>query len=222
VARAGLEPASRAHEAREVHIPPPREVWLAGLEPALSGARHRRVVQSSLQPDDEENREEGFASLNRGRSRRSIYPGTIRCPSALLPATVVTARGMPCPLSKAGCTLRPTLRAAVVPSLPGAARRRPNLPTPPAGFEPAPSGLRARRHRRSTTGACSRLRRQDSNDREPQTTGPPIRSDSPATAAEAAFIAAGTSTSTSSPCCLRTTPSIQTVSTFRGWAASTI
>jgi hypothetical protein len=45
--------------------------------------------------------------------------------SARLPATVVTAREMPSPLSDAGPTLRPTLRAAVLPSLPWVTRRQP-------------------------------------------------------------------------------------------------
>ena len=50
VARVGLEPTSRAHEAREEAAPPPRdvapgpgrEVWPAGVEPAISGAQNRR------------------------------------------------------------------------------------------------------------------------------------------------------------------------------------
>ena len=44
VARVGLEPTSRAHEAREEAAPLPRDeqVWPAGVEPAISGAQNRR------------------------------------------------------------------------------------------------------------------------------------------------------------------------------------
>jgi hypothetical protein len=46
VAPAGVEPASRAHEARGTAVSPRRiEVWLAGVEPAVSGARSRRDVR---------------------------------------------------------------------------------------------------------------------------------------------------------------------------------
>jgi hypothetical protein len=41
VAPAGVEPASRAHEARGTAVSP-RRIWLAGVEPALSGSRNRR------------------------------------------------------------------------------------------------------------------------------------------------------------------------------------
>ena len=67
-----------------------------------------------------------------------------------------TARGMPCPFSDAGCTLRPTHRFSVsrssVTPLGGPSTAQSDQ-VPPAGLEPAPSGLRARRHRRFDHGA---------------------------------------------------------------------
>ena len=55
---------------------------------------------------------------------------------------VAAARG-PYPVSDAGCTLRPSLRAAVVPSLPGAARRRlVPLAQSPEGPGRGPGGVR--------------------------------------------------------------------------------
>jgi hypothetical protein len=80
VARAGFEPAARAHEAREVPVPPPRNAGLVG-----------RTRTCGLR-----------------RPKPAGWPGS--------PTT----------------------------------RRRTR---PPAGLEPAASGLRARRHRPSTTGA---------------------------------------------------------------------
>src|SRR5262245_31577076 len=63
IARAGFEPATRAHEAREVAVPPPRTalftshvgaadraVWSAGVEPAISGARSRRGGHAPPRP----------------------------------------------------------------------------------------------------------------------------------------------------------------------------
>ena len=44
IAPAGVEPASRAHEARGTAVSP-RRIWLAGVEPALSGSRNRRDVR---------------------------------------------------------------------------------------------------------------------------------------------------------------------------------
>jgi hypothetical protein len=44
VAPAGVEPASRAHEARGTAVSP-RRIWPAGVEPALSGSRNRRDVR---------------------------------------------------------------------------------------------------------------------------------------------------------------------------------
>ena len=129
------------------------KVWLAGVEPAVSCAQSRRGGQSPLQPGEELGRRVLLPST--GAKRRSTPSGAIRCLSTRLPATIVTARGMPYPLRDAGRTLRPMLRmgVAVVPSLPWITRRRPNPSIPPAGLEPAASGLRARRHHRSTTGA---------------------------------------------------------------------
>ena len=50
VAPAGVEPASRAHEARGTAVSP-RRIWPAGVEPAVSGSRNRRDAPSSLQPE---------------------------------------------------------------------------------------------------------------------------------------------------------------------------
>jgi hypothetical protein len=78
-----------------------------------------------------------------------------------------TARGMPCPLSDAGCTLRPThrfsvSRSSVTPLGHPSTAQSGQVVVPPAGVEPAASGLRARRHRRFDHGGA-KLRRQDSN-----------------------------------------------------------
>ena len=76
-----------------------------------------------------------------------------------------TAREMPSPLSDAGCTLRPThrqsvSRCSVTPlSSPSTAQY---VKAPPAGLEPAASGLRARRHFPFDHGGV-KPRRQGSN-----------------------------------------------------------
>ena len=81
-----------------------------------------------------------------------------------------TAREMHSLLSDAGCTLRPThrlkrqplFRHSLGPSVDGPMHR-----APPAGLEPAASGLRVRRHSVSTTGACEISRSQTSERRPP-------------------------------------------------------
>ena len=76
-----------------------------------------------------------------------------------------TARRMPCPLSDAGCTLRPkhrlgASRCSVTPL--GHPSTTQSNRAPPAGFEPATSGLRVRRHFPFDHGGMQ-LRRQGSN-----------------------------------------------------------
>jgi hypothetical protein len=106
----------------------------------------------------------GICFPQSGRSVARTPPEAIRCPSARLPATVMTAREMPSPLSDAGCTLRPTLRLSVsrcsVTPL-GHPSTAQSDEIPPAGLEPAASGLRARRHAVRPRGR--ELRRQESN-----------------------------------------------------------
>jgi hypothetical protein len=76
-----------------------------------------------------------------------------------------TAREMPSPLSDAGCTLRPTHRLSVsrcsVTPLGHPSTAQSNK-APPAGLEPAASGLRVRRHHPFDHGGMQ-LRRQGSN-----------------------------------------------------------
>jgi hypothetical protein len=89
VARVGFEPTSRAHEAREEAAPPPRNVWLAGLEPAISGSRNRRDGQSSLQPGETPSAGLEPAPLLRRRSHdtcgigRTMFSKPLAYPSAL-------------------------------------------------------------------------------------------------------------------------------------------
>ena len=144
VARVGLEPTSRAHEAREEATPPPRDeqVWPAGVEPAISGAQNRR---GGHLPHSQMKSGGGLGFPQSGAETSPIWrvlpkPSVARRHAC---QPFVTAAGDP-PLSDAGCTLRPTLRAAVVPSLPGAVRRRPVLSALAAPHEPGrgPGGVR--------------------------------------------------------------------------------
>jgi hypothetical protein len=102
---------------------PRRSDWLESNQ--QSPVPETGGVPFPLQPD--ESREEGLASLNRGRRRRHLCESTPKPSVARRHACqppVAAARG-PYPVSDAGCTLRPSLRAAVVPSLPRSVRRRP-------------------------------------------------------------------------------------------------
>jgi hypothetical protein len=66
-------PRSRAHEARGDSRSPTAQVWPAGLEPAISGSRHRRGGHAPPQPDDTS---EGSG----GRSRTCISRVTVARP----------------------------------------------------------------------------------------------------------------------------------------------
>ena len=122
IARAGFEPASRAHEAREE-----RRSSTAQSGRQASNLRHRLPKPACCRLHHSQEKgtwEAGLGSRKQGQSR-SWFPAAIRYPSVRLPATVAAARGMPSLLLDAGSTLRPTLCAAVVPSLPLAVRVRP-------------------------------------------------------------------------------------------------
>jgi hypothetical protein len=108
--------------------PLPRKVWLAGVEPALSGSRSRRGGQSPLQP----------AERKVGRRVLLTSTGAERCSSASrshpLPVGTPAShrRGPPgaCPAPLATPDARYGPRtasaSAVLPSLPWAVRRQPN------------------------------------------------------------------------------------------------
>ncbi len=129
--------------------PRSKQVWPAGVEPAISGARSRWGGRLPYGQTDKEKWEEGLASLNRGGAllERLPEPSVARQHACQPPSW--TARGMPCPLSDAGCTLRPkhrlgASRCSVTPL--GHPSTAQSVAIPPAGLEPAASGLRARRH----------------------------------------------------------------------------
>src|SRR5262245_27583938 len=56
-------PRSRAHEAREDSRSSTAQVWPAGLEPAISGARSRRGGHAPPQPEDEHPRRDSNPQL---------------------------------------------------------------------------------------------------------------------------------------------------------------
>ena len=141
-----------------------RAIWPAGVEPAVSGAQSRRGSHAPLRPEDESGRRDLLPSIGAARcSERFPMPSVARRHACQPPSW--TARGMPCPLSDAGCTLRPTHRLSVgrccVTPL-GHPSMAQSSKAPPAGLEPAASGLRVRRHLPFDHGGVQ-LRRQGSN-----------------------------------------------------------
>ena len=79
-------PRSRAHEAREDSRSSTAQVWPAGVEPAISGARSRRGGHTPLQPDVEQRAPpaglEPAASGLRARRHRRFDHGGKRAPAA--------------------------------------------------------------------------------------------------------------------------------------------
>jgi hypothetical protein len=141
------------------------KVWPAGVEPAVSGAQSRRGGQAPLRPEVESGRRVLLPSTGAARCcERFPVPSVTRQHACQPPSW--TAREMPSPLSDAGCTLRPTHRLSVsrcsVTPLSHPSTTQCNAKAPPAGLEPAASGLRVRRHLPFDHGGMQ-LRRQGSN-----------------------------------------------------------
>ena len=67
-------PRSRAHEAREDSRSSTAQVWLAGVEPAISGARSRRGGHAPLQPDDHRTRTPGGTRTRTSGLRARRHP----------------------------------------------------------------------------------------------------------------------------------------------------
>jgi hypothetical protein len=93
--------------------------------------------------------EERLASLNRGGALLERFPEPSVARQHACQPPSWTARGMPCPLSDAGCTLRPSLRSSVsrcsVTPL-GSPSTAQSCSSTPGGSRTRSSGLRARRH----------------------------------------------------------------------------